>query len=144
MSRLGPLLDEYELSHRHPINIVIHWIAEPLAIFALLALVASVGLLWTFLVCLMAYFGWLSLRVALAFLPIVCGFVAAITLLARHSDLETWVWAGPLFAVSWLTLLLGHRIEGRSPTVFQNPHLVFVGPAWLMRVMFRKFGLRDP
>ncbi len=74
MPSIADLLDEYELSHRHPTNTLIHWIAEPLAILA----------------------------------------------------------------------LLGHKIEGRVPSVFQNPNLIFVGPVWLMRRIFRRLGLADP
>ncbi|MEP5730888.1 MAG: hypothetical protein ABJL67_16145 [Sulfitobacter sp.] len=35
MSKLDRLLDEYDESHRHPLNVAIHWVAEPLAILAL-------------------------------------------------------------------------------------------------------------
>lgn len=145
MSRLAPLLDEYDLSHRYPVNVAIHWVAEPLAIFALMGMTASVAfpagtLLWPFIAGLMIYFFWLSPRVALAFLPVVTVFVFAISQIGTPA----WHWAAPLFAICWVSLLLGHRIEGRVPSVFQNPNLIFVGPAWLMRIVFRKLGLRDP
>lgn len=143
------MLDEYELSHRHPTNITIHWIAEPLAIFALMALAASapllgITLLWPFLALTLGYFCWLSPRVTLAFLPIVTLFVILIALLDRTVTAPTWTWALPLFALSWVALLIGHKIETRVPTVFQNPNLIIIGPAWLMRRLFRRLNLRDP
>lgn len=150
MSMLAPLLDEYELSHRNPINVAIHWVAEPLAIFALMALADSVrmplgSLLWPFLAAMMIYFGWLSLRVAVALLPIAAVFVVLIGFLQKALEVDTWIWAAPLFVVCWVSLLLGHKLfEKRVPSVFQNPNLIFVGPAWLMRIIFRRLGLRDP
>ena len=149
MTKLSPLLDEYDLSHRHPTNITIHWIAEPLAIFALLALVASasvggVSLIWPFLVLMLGYFARLSGRVAIAFLPIVAVFLVVIWALNGAVSVPTWQWAVPVFAICWIALLIGHKIEGRVPSVFQNPNLIFVGPAWLMRIVFRRLGLPDP
>jgi uncharacterized membrane protein YGL010W len=149
MTKLGALLDEYEESHRHPVNIKIHWVAEPLAIFAVMALAWSapfpgLNLLWPFLALLLTYFARLSLRVTAAFLPIVIVYVLLIVGLERIVGFATWKWALPVFVISWLALLGGHRIEGRVPSVFQNPNLIFVGPAWLARRVFRRIGWDDP
>jgi len=149
MTKLNTLLDEYEESHKHPVNVAIHWVAEPLAIFALMALAGSMrlpvgSLLWPFLAVLLIYFGLLSVRLILAFLPVVVAFVFLLELSTQFIEVEIWKWAMPLFAVCWFTLLLGHRIEGRVPSVFQNPNLIFVGPAWLMRIIFRRLNLPDP
>ena len=146
MTKLDALLDEYEESHRHPVNIKIHWIAEPLAIFALMALAYAVSLfgvslLWPFLAVMLLYFANLSVRVALAFVPVVVVFVLLIFWIDGAWGRPIWHWAAPLFAVCWFALLGGHKIEGRVPSVFQNPNLIFVGPAWLMRRIFRKFGV---
>ena len=149
MSKLAPLLDDYDISHTHPTNITIHWIAEPSAIFALMALANSIQLpigtlLWPFLALMLGYFYRLSPRATLAFLPVVALFVSLITVLNRALTLQAWIWAAPLFVICWLTLLMGHKIEGHVPSVFKNPNLIFVGPAWLMRRIFRRLGLRDP
>ena len=149
MARLASLLDEYDLSHRHPTNIAIHWVAEPLAIFALMALAASVplpvgSLLWPFLGVMLIYFGFLSCRLVLAMLPIVVAFSALVAILDSWITPPTLQWAAPLFAMNWVALLIGHKIEGRVPSVFQNPNLIFVGPAWLIRRLFRRFGQPDP
>jgi uncharacterized membrane protein YGL010W len=149
MTKLGPLLDEYEVSHRHPFNIAVHWVAEPLAIFALMALASSVrlpigSLLWPFLAVMLVYFGWLSIRVTLAFLPIMITFVLLIVVVDSAISIQTWKWALPLFGACWFALLFGHKVEGRVPSVFQNPNLIFVGPAWLMRIIFRRLNFPDP
>ncbi len=149
MTKLTALLDEYEESHRHPVNIAIHWVAEPLAILALMALaqavsIAGVSLLWPFLLVMLAYFGSLSMRVTASFIPVIAVFIFVVGLMNSWTEGATWRWAVPLFVVSWLALLGGHKIEGRVPSVFQNPNLIFVGPVWLMRRIFRRLGLSDP
>ncbi|WP_162932958.1 Mpo1-like protein [Roseovarius sp. EL26] len=149
MNKLGPLLDEYELSHKHPFNLAVHWVAEPLAIFALMALAGSLrlpigSLLWPFLAIMLIYYGWLSIRIALAFLPVVAVFVLLISFIDNTLGIQAWKWAVPLFVACWFALLFGHKIEGRVPSVFQNPNLIFVGPVWLMRIIFRRFHFPDP
>jgi uncharacterized membrane protein YGL010W len=149
MTKLVRLLEEYEESHRHPLNIAIHWVAEPFAILALMALATAVkfpvgNLLWPFLTVMLIYFARLSVRVTVAFIPVVVVFVLLIRLLEGALLFPTWQWASVLFAVCWFALLAGHKIEGRVPSVFQNPNLTFVGPAWLMRRLFRRFGFSDP
>ena len=149
MSKLGPLLDEYEESHRHPVNIKIHWVAEPLAILALMALAQSVSvfgvsLLWPFLAAMLFYFASLSLKAAASFLPVIVAFIIVIGIFNDLAAVSTWRWALPLFAICWFALLGGHKIEGRVPSVFQNPNLIFVGPAWLLRRVFRRLGFSDP
>ena len=149
MASLDALLDDYEQSHRHPTNIAIHWVAEPIAIVALMALAASIPLpvgtaLWPFLAILMIYFARLSRPIALAFVPVIIVFIALIHFIDTMLTAPTWVWAVPTFSIAWVSLLIGHKIEGRVPSVFQNPNLIVIGPAWLMRRIFRKLGLKDP
>ncbi|MGJ8612233.1 MAG: Mpo1-like protein [Octadecabacter sp.] len=147
MHSLSALLDEYDLSHRHPTNIAIHWVAEPLAVLALMALAQSVALpfgtlLWPFLALMLVYYGTLSRRLLIGLIPIVVVFTGVVLAL-NAVPIARWTWAA-VFALSWFALLLGHKIEGRVPSVFQNPNLIFAGPPWLMRIIFRKLGLKDP
>jgi uncharacterized membrane protein YGL010W len=146
MSKLDRLLDEYDESHRHPLNVAIHWVAEPLAILALMALATSIdlpigSLLWPFLVVMFGYFAQLSFRVTLAFAPIAVLFIILIGFIDNISGGPPWTWAAPLFGVCWVALLIGHKIEGRVPSVFRNPHLIFIGPVWLIRIAFRHLNL---
>jgi uncharacterized membrane protein YGL010W len=142
--RLERLLAEYGESHRHWINVAIHWIFEPLLIWALLALFRPFPipalLAWmpglngmTALVfCLLAYFASLSMRltIILAFLAVI--FCAIVAVIEANIAMPVWQLALPLFAMSWIALFTGHRIEGNTPSVFRNPHMIFIGPVWLL------------
>ena len=135
MRRVDPILDLYEESHKHPANIKIHWLFEPLAIWAILALIYSVSgalVLTGFLAVLLIYFARLSVPITLSFVPVIAGFVWIVVLASLH-----WAVALAIFAVCFVALLGGHRIEGRSPAVFENPQLIIVGPASLARRVFR-------
>ena len=144
--RLRALLDEYEESHQHPVNIAIHWVAEPLAIWALMALIFPIEIfgvtaLGLFVWAPIYYFANLSPRITLMFAAVALVFTAIIIVVDRMA-VPMWPWALGLFAVSWVTLLIAHRIEGRAPSVFQNPGLIIIGPLWLAERIFRRFGWR--
>lgn len=139
MRRIDPILELYEESHKHPTNIKIHWLFEPLAIWAILALIYSVSgllVLTGFLVVLLTYFARLSVPIALSFVPVIAVFVWIVVLASLH-----WVVALAIFVVCFVALLGGHRIEGRSPAVFENPQLIIIGPAWLARRVFRRLSI---
>jgi uncharacterized membrane protein YGL010W len=143
-TRLEKLLAEYGESHRNKTNLLIHWIFEPLAIWAILALswsipipfgmveVSGINAMTLLELCLLAYFACLSLPIAfvLAFFAIIFSYL--VTLIAAFITVPVWQFALPLFVVSWIALLLGHRIEGNFPSVFKNPHMMFIGPVWLL------------
>lgn len=142
--RLEKLLVEYGKSHQNKINILIHWIFEPSAIYAVLALfwdlkipfsiadIPEVRGMTLVIICLLLYFAWLSppLAVVLTFFATV--FSYWVKLLAVNITIPIWQFALQLFLVSWTALFLGHKIEGNFPSVFKNPHLIFIGPVWLL------------
>lgn len=102
--------------------------------------IAGIKLLAPFLMLTLLYFARLSSKIAVAFAPVVLVFVALIIAVYAVSEGAIWPWLLGLFAISWVALLIGHRIEGRAPSVFQNPALIVIGPAWLMARVFRRFG----
>jgi uncharacterized membrane protein YGL010W len=142
--RLEKLLAEYGESHQNTINVLIHWIFEPLAIWGILALCWSFPIplgisefsgingMTLLELGLLAYFAWLSLPIAfvLAFFAMI--FSYTVTLFAAFMTVPIWQFALPLFVVSWIALFIGHRIEGNFPSVFKNPHMMFIGPVWLL------------
>jgi uncharacterized membrane protein YGL010W len=143
-SRLDRLLAEYAKSHQNKINVLLHWIFEPLAIWAILALfwslpipfgiaeISGINGMTLLELCLLTYFARLSLPIAfvLTFFAIIFSYL--VTLFAASFTLPVWQFALPLFVVSWIILFLGHKIEGNFPSVFKNPHMMFIGPVWLL------------
>lgn len=44
-----------------------------------------------------------------------------------------WPWGLALFAVGWVLLFAGHKIEGNNPAFFQGPIYFLVGPLWVAK-----------
>lgn len=147
LSKIDRLFEEYEESHRNRINLIIHWIFEPLAVWALLATIhASAfpfnGAMLLITLMLLIYFALLSMRLTLSLGLIAIIFISAIFLLDAIMQSAIVYLSMPLFIVSWISLIVGHRIEGNWPSVFNNPHLIFIGPAWLIARVYRRFGIK--
>ncbi len=142
-SKLEAMLAEYSKSHQNQFNVAIHWIFEPLAILAVLALfwdlpipfmveVPAINGMVLLELALLVYYARLSPLLAIVMVFIAITFTSLIMLVASVITVPIWQFALPLFVVSWVALFLGHRIEGNFPSVFKNPHIVFIGPVWLL------------
>ena len=68
-----------------------------------------------------------------------CGLVV---LMERWLPLPLWVTCLGLFAGGWIGQFIGHHIEGKKPSFFQDLQFLLIGPAWLMGDLFRRAGLR--
>ena len=145
-SKIDRLLEEYERSHRNPVNLIIHWIFEPLAVWALLATLHGTsfpfeGAMLVITGTLLIYFGYLSIRITLCLAVIAVFFILVVFWLDALMMSNLIYLSIPLFIISWIALIIGHRIEGNWPSVFNNPHLIVIGPAWLMARLYRRFGI---
>jgi uncharacterized membrane protein YGL010W len=46
-----------------------------------------------------------------------------------------------VFVLAWIGQFIGHLIEGKRPSFFEDLQFLLVGPAWLLSFMYRKAGL---
>lgn len=141
-ARLEALLLIYGQSHQNPINMALHWLCEPLNIWALLALCACLPLpmgaaMWGLIALLLVYFTALSRPIGLLF-TLLGGLFGGSVLLVQSLLPVSLLWlAVPLYIATWIGLFIGHRIEGNFPAVFKNPHLLVLGPVWLLVTAFK-------
>lgn len=138
--RVDALLAHYAESHRDPKNEAIHCVAIPLIMLSLL------GLLWAihpwaayaFVAASMVYYARLSMVFLLAM-----AVVSAIGLALVHA-------MGPyvlpisvvVFVLAWIAQFVGHKIEGRKPSFFEDLQYLWVGPLFVLSLGFRKLGIR--
>ena len=47
-----------------------------------------------------------------------------------------------LFVVGWLFQFIGHKVEGKKPSFFEDLQFLLIGPAWLLAAIYRKLGIR--
>jgi uncharacterized membrane protein YGL010W len=137
--RADQLFERYGESHRDPVNKAIHWICVPLITWSVLAalwawspVAACVGIGLVF-----AFYAWLSLPIALGMLGVVAVMVYPLTLFRTH----LLVVATVVFVLAWIGQFIGHMIEGRKPSFFDDVMYLVVGPAWLLGFIYRRFGV---
>ncbi len=146
-------LDEYGVSHRDPMNKLIHWICVPLIMISL------IGLLWeipvpetwalrspffNWAVCLMSgvlvYDYLLSWRLAIGMTVTAVGMVAIVYGASLWLTPMGWFAAG-VFVLAWVGQFIGHRIEGKKPSFLKDIQFLLIGPLWLLAFIYDRVGL---
>ena len=51
------------------------------------------------------------------------------------------VFCGVLFVLAWVGQFIGHKIEGKKPSFFEDLQFLLVGPVWLLRFVYERMGL---
>ncbi len=140
MRNVDRLFERYGESHRHPTNKAIHWICVPLITWSVLALFwsASPVAAYVFIAAALAFYCWLSLSIAVGMLAVTAVMVYPLTVLKTN----TLTVAIVVFVVAWIGQFIGHRIEGRKPSFFDDVKFLLVGPAWLLADVYRRLGIR--
>jgi uncharacterized membrane protein YGL010W len=133
------LFDRYGESHRNPANKAIHWICVPLITWSVLAALWawSPVAAYTGIALALAFYAWLSPSLALGMLAVLAAMVYPLTLLGSH----VLAVAGGVFVLAWIGQFVGHMIEGRKPSFFEDVKFLLVGPAWLLGFIYRRAGI---
>jgi uncharacterized membrane protein YGL010W len=142
-------LDAYGESHQNPINKKIHWICIPWIMISLLGLLASIpspfGNPWlnwgTALIALaIGYYAMLSVPLAIG-MAVVGSVMLGITLGIGHLPIPLWLSSLIIFVVAWIGQFIGHKIEGKKPSFFEDLQFLLIGPMWLLAAIYRRIGL---
>lgn len=150
MTPISELLHEYGKSHKNRTNIAIHSVAVPVIYFVSVALIWSIppgllshiGVTWAHVVVLpvLWYYFKLSGAVGAAMTFLTCLSFIAIEVLV-FADISVWKTALSLFVVMWVLQFVGHKIEGKKPSFFQDLQFLLVGPAWWWTHWFRRWDI---
>ncbi len=138
--RVDQLLIHYGLSHRNPVNERIHMVAIPLIMLSLLGLLWSAHpwLAWGFVAASMVYYARLSLIFTLT--------MAVVSLIGLGLVSAMGNWALPLsaaiFVAAWIGQFIGHKLEGKKPSFFEDIQYLWVGPLFVVSKLFQKVGAR--
>jgi uncharacterized membrane protein YGL010W len=138
--RVDQLLAHYEESHRHPTNEVIHFVAIPLIMFSLLGLLFALHpwVAYGFVLASLAYYARLNLVFLLTMAALSAVALAGVHALGEHVLATSLV----IFVGAWIAQFIGHRIEGRKPSFFEDLQYLFVGPIFVLSKLFLKLGIR--
>lgn len=134
------LLARYAESHRNHTNEIIHFVCIPLIVLSLL------GILWAIhpVVAIAAtlaslyYYTKLSRQFALGM-----GVMSAVMLgiLALMPDMTVLPVSIAIFVVAWIGQFIGHKIEGKKPSFFEDLRFLLIGPLFVLSFLYRRMNL---
>jgi len=133
------LFDRYGESHRNPANKTIHWICVPLITWSVIAFAWAWSPFAAYVVIALAviFYLWLSPTIALGMLAVLAALIYPMLLLGRYVLVAAIV----VFVGAWIGQFIGHRIEGKKPSFFEDVKFLLVGPAWLLAAVYRRLGI---
>lgn len=146
-------LDEYGESHRTVANKSIHWVCVPLIMLSI------VGLIWLipvprgwnthsaffnwgvlFVILVLIYYYLLAWRLALG-MTVVSAAMVFIVYGVSLSGARPWLVWVIVFVIAWIGQFIGHQVEGKKPSFFQDLQFLLIGPLWLLAFMYRRLSL---
>ena len=140
MRKIDELFARYAESHQNPTNKAIHWVCVPLITWSVVAMLWA----WTpaaayvFIAFALVVYTRLSPVIAIGMLGVMAALVYPMTLLGQHLLTTAIV----VFVVAWIGQFIGHMIEGRKPSFFEDLGFLLVGPAWLLSFVYQRAGIR--
>lgn len=155
MQTIEQLLEEYGSSHKNLTNKIIHWICVPAIVWTVVALlwsipfpgelsVMGIPVNWAVIAMLLLqiYYFKLSVSLALGFLVVNVALLMLTSYVEVHSSWPLWLVAVVVFVVAWIGQFIGHAVEGKRPSFFQDLQFLLIGPAWLLAAVYRTAGIK--
>lgn len=138
--RVDQLLAHYGESHQNPANELIHYAAIPLIMLSIVGLIFAIHPLaaYAFIGASLIYYIRLSRMFTLAMAAISAIGLALVHLMGDYRVAIS----ASIFVVAWIFQFIGHRIEGKKPSFFEDVQYLWVGPLFVLSHLFLKRGLR--
>lgn len=138
--RVDALLAHYAESHRHPTNEAIHCVAIPAIMLSLVGLLYAVHpwVAWAFIGASMVYYARLSVVFLLTMAVLSVLALAAVQAMGDKALPAS----AAIFVLAWIAQFVGHNIERRKPSFFEDLQYLWVGPLFVLSLLFRKLGIR--
>jgi uncharacterized membrane protein YGL010W len=141
LRRIDKLLAHYGSSHTHPVNEAIHVIAIPMIMLSLLGLLSAVHpwLAYAFVAASVVYY--LRLGSPMMLLGMGLWTVGLLALVQLMGSAVVGL-SVAIFVGAWILQFVGHKLEGKKPSFFEDIQYLWVGPLFVLAVLYRRLGLR--
>ena len=138
--KVDQLLAHYEESHRDPRNERIHFVAIPLIMLSLLGLLSAIHpwVAYGFVLASMVYYA----RLSTVFLLTMAGVSVLALALVHAMGERVLLISTVIFVGAWIAQFVGHKLEGRKPSFFEDLQYLWVGPIFVVSKLFLKLGIR--
>ena len=140
--KVDTLLQHYGLSHTHPVNEVIHFVAIPAIMLSLNGLLFAVhpALVFLLIAGSLVYYARLSWPFTLCMLLLSSVMLALVDAMDAAGVL---VQASVgIFVLAWIFQFIGHHLEGKKPSFFEDLQYLLVGPLFVLSKAFERLGVR--
>jgi len=151
MREIERLMNHYGESHQDKTNVIIHAVAVPSIFFV------TIGLLWSipvpmFMASMKITFAHiLAIPTLYYYFKLSGPMGAAMTLLILTSfglikllviaGISVWQFCLALFVVMWILQFVGHKVEGKKPSFFEDLRYLLIGPCWWWGHWFKKMDI---
>jgi uncharacterized membrane protein YGL010W len=118
---IDTLLAQYSESHLNHINEIIHFVCVPVIVFTLLG-----------------YYFKLSKPF---FVGMLLMSAAMLGLLAALPGAAVLPLSLAIFVLAWIGQFIGHKIEGKKPSFFDDLRFLLIGPLFVLSFLYRRLNL---
>jgi len=131
------LIEQYAESHQHPVNEVIHFICVPVIMWTFLGLFWAVHPLIAVSACVLAlvYYFTLSINLCLGMLLMSAVMLTLLYLMPANLILPVSLF---VFVIAWIGQFIGHYLEGKKPSFFDDLRFLLIGPLFVLGFLYRK------
>ncbi|MGZ8289636.1 MAG: Mpo1 family 2-hydroxy fatty acid dioxygenase [Telluria sp.] len=138
--QIDSLLAQYGESHRNHTNELIHFVCVPVIVFSLLGIVWSIHPVAAVLAVAAAlyYYFQLSRPFAIGMLVMSLFMLSLLSLLPPPAVLPLSI---AIFVLAWVGQFVGHQIEGKKPSFFDDLRFLLIGPLFVLSFLYRRLKL---
>ena len=155
MKTINDWLEAYGESHQNPTNKLIHWFCVPVITFTLLGLLALINYEFSFngsiyninlasILFIIAIIFYLRLSISITigmflFTGICLTYINKLESIFEIQLLVKYYLF--IFVIAWIGQFIGHKIEGKKPSFFEDIQFLLIGPAWLLSFIYKKLNI---
>lgn len=141
MKTLDQWLQQYALSHQNRTNQLIHKICVPLIFFSVFGMLwdwslGGIRLAYLFAILGMIFYVRLGLKTSLVMLLQLGLSFAILTFWSAQAE-RVFLPNLVIFVMAWVGQFIGHKIEGKKPSFFEDLQFLLVGPLWVFSFLFK-------
>jgi len=134
------LIAKYSESHLNPTNELIHCICVPAIVLSFLGMLWSVHPLLALAATLVSLLYYVNLSLPFAFGMLLMSS-AMLWLLEFMPQAAVLPGSIAVFVVAWIGQFIGHKIEGKKPSFFDDLRFLLIGPLFVLGVLYRRLHI---
>jgi uncharacterized membrane protein YGL010W len=138
--KIDTLLAHYGSSHKNATNELIHFFAIPLIMLSIVGLMYALHpwVAFAFMAASMVYYA----RLSTVFLVAMLVWSTILYGLILQMGDKVWQTSLIIFVGAWIAQFIGHHLEGKKPSFFEDIQYLWVGPLFVLSKLFEKIGIK--